>query len=375
MTKNIFVRLLLFFLFVGLTCSCTSFQRTPAVWHQHYEPIEQQDALLFTHEALDEAQRFLGFSMVPVQHIHIRHSIPRKHYALLTRADIANWHQLTTDLISLRDSASLNSVWAKFDLEARQFIIAGSQEDSLSLHQQLTVVDALNKLIRDRTFYNKSAFSAVSLSLSLQKCLTASSFIKNDLAEIERVNRQLLEALLPVSILPMPSPRYAKKGVELCECLDCQKGIFVIYISVSPGDPVFFPQLAHETLHIINPNLYDWYIEGLCNVFSEEICAVQGIPWTSMESHFQQERANDPYAISYFMMREINDIAGDYMKTFFQYAAWTDKEKSKMHIDIDSWLSTLPVEMRSEILGVINAFKSQLRKYKGTRNSFIEPFE
>ena len=374
-TWNISVRLLLLFLFVCLTCSCTLLKRTPVVWHQHYEPVEQQNALLFTYEALDDAQNFFGSSIVPVQHIHIRHSIPRKHYALLTRADIVNWGQLAADLISFRNSALLNSLWAKFDLEVRQIILKGSKGDSLSLQQQLTVVAALNKLIRDRTFYHIGAFSAVTLSPSLQKHLTVSSFTKNDLAEIELVNRQLLEALLPASILPMPSPRYAKKGVELCECLDCRKGIFVIYISVGPGDPAFFPQLGHEALHIINPYLYDWYVEGLCNVFSEKICTAQGIPWTIMERHFQKERTKDPYAISYFMMREIYDTAGEYIKTFLGYAVWSDAKKSKMHIDIDRWLSTLPVGMRTEIVGVINVFGAQLQKNKMVRNSFIMPSE
>ena len=207
----------------------------------------------------------------------------------------------------------------------------------------------------------------------VHKQLAGLNFSKNDLDEIADMNRHLLEILLPKSILPMPPSRLTMSGIELCECFDCQKGIFVLYVSAGFGDSFFYPQLAHEILHIVNPYLYDWYIEGLCNVFSENICRGNGLSWESMKSHFRHEAAKDPYAISYFMMRQIFDISGEYMQTFFSYAVWSDEKKTKMHIDIDSWLATLPEEMREEIRRVINTSKSRLLKYQGNRNNFIVP--
>lgn len=88
------------------------------------------------------------------------------------------------------------------------------------------------------------------------------------------------------------------------EILDRGRGICVIYISVSPEDPEFYPLLAHEIGHLKDPALIDdWAMEGFCMVFSEELCAQLGYDWSVWRERFGKS-SSDPYAKAYWEARE-----------------------------------------------------------------------
>ncbi len=128
-------------------------------------------------------------------------------------------------------------------------------------------------------------------------------------------------AYLQVQHGPLPYPvnevrlRYSQKnergrgyriaeGFSKTEVVDLAAGHYVVYIAVLPGDPEFFPMLAHEIGHLKEPTLVeDWAMEGFCMVFSEELCRALGYDWTVWREKFKRDSA-DPYARAYYRHKQ-----------------------------------------------------------------------
>ncbi|MFH1216145.1 MAG: hypothetical protein V1706_06565 [Pseudomonadota bacterium] len=342
------------------------------VWHQQYEPLDTVDALSFTEKALKDAENIFGPPKIKIRQIHLRHSVPRKNHALLTRADITDWPHFINLLSTASPDNPAARIGSMLDENTRRAIHFSAEKNSANIIRQVTIIDGFNRLIQEKNLCGSEEFPSQLPGNSICQA-TEGKTKEPDPRLQETQNRRLLNSIFPFSMAPMAEKKSALAGIELCECYDCMNGIFIIYVSVSPSDPLFFPQLSHEALHLLNPYLYDWYIEGLSNVFSEKFSKENGYSWTAAYDHLNEVREKDPYAISYFMMREISEIAGEHLGSIFEYAAWSDGRQRKMHIDINSWLAALPADINKKVRGIIDSSASSLKKNKGSRNSFIIP--
>ena len=53
-----------------------------------------------------------------------------------------------------------------------------------------------------------------------------------------------------------------KEDFSLTEILDSSDGSVVIYIGVDIEDENYYPLLAHEVFHLLNPYINDWYMDS-----------------------------------------------------------------------------------------------------------------
>ncbi len=159
---------------------------------------------------------------------------------------------------------------------------------------------------------------------------------------------------------------------SLTECVDPTNGVFAIYLAVDPGHPNYFPLLGHECAHLLNPYIIDWYMEGIATLFSEQLCTETGRPWGGWERHFSRSR-RDPYALSYRMMRELQEAFPKYYPSIIQCVAENGKGPGKLRIDIDRWLQTLPPDRRAAALRIIAPYTKGLNRRASDQYYFTIP--
>ena len=159
---------------------------------------------------------------------------------------------------------------------------------------------------------------------------------------------------------------------SLTECVDTTNGVFAIYLAVDPGHPNYYPLLGHECAHLLDPRVLDWYMEGLATRFSEEVCKATGHAWGDWERHFNRSR-RDPYALSYRMMRELQEQFPEHYPTSLRYTAENGHGPDKRRIDIDAWLQTLPENRRAEAREIIKPYIKVLQRRTSTHYYFTVP--
>jgi len=160
---------------------------------------------------------------------------------------------------------------------------------------------------------------------------------------------------------------------SLTECVDPANGLFVVYIGVDPGHSNYYALLAHECVHLLNPQVTDWYMEGIATVFSEQACEAMGEAWGDWKRHFLQSR-RDPYALSYRMMSELRTAFPDQYPLLVHCTAPNRNSSDRWRrIDIDQWIGMLPAERREEALHIIEPYVNVLRKNTGKLYDFAVP--
>lgn len=160
---------------------------------------------------------------------------------------------------------------------------------------------------------------------------------------------------------------------SLTECVDPTNGLFVVYIGVDPDHSNYFALLAHEALHLLNPYITDWYMEGMATVFSEQVCEAEGRPWGDWRRHFARSR-REPYALSYRMMLELREQYPAQYPFLLECAVPNDKADGPwLRIDIDRWIGLLPPSRREEARGIIDPYTAVLRKHTGRMYGFTVP--
>ena len=339
-----------------------------SLWHQHYQPIEDLQALSFAQDAFSEAQQQYGDSEYAVRNIHIRQSIVKKDIFLFSRADIVDFNNLSRLIFLSREHFPQKNIWNSLDEKTREHVEQSASGKVLPVEGQQEIVEALNALILSESFYQELSSYKYSESKEQHRAIK-----RKDIAGRKKYLRNFLASHFSSSLLPMPRKKPVLEGVEICECLEPEKEVCILYVSTAPGDPLFFPQLAHEVFHLLSPNCYDWYIEGLSNIFSEVFCEMAGYSWQPVLSSFYARKKTDPYAISYFMMRDINNVAGPYLRNFLNFTIWSDTSKTKKHVDVDGWLKTLPPDLRGHVIDIIRLYAPSLTAHKGLHNSFYLP--
>lgn len=159
---------------------------------------------------------------------------------------------------------------------------------------------------------------------------------------------------------------------SLTECVDSTNGIFVIYLAVDPGHRNYFSLLGHECAHLLNPDIFDWYMEGFASVFSEQVCEKTGREWGDWKRHFEQTR-REPYGLSYRMMLELQEAFPDEYPSIIRYTAENGGGKARLHLDIDAWLATLPPDRRRIAWDIVNGYADGLQRRTSAQYHFSPP--
>ena len=162
------------------------------------------------------------------------------------------------------------------------------------------------------------------------------------------------------------------ENFSLTEAVEKKKGVFAIYIGVDPSDPEYYPMLGHECAHLLNPFIFDWYMEGFATVFSEEICNKTGHDWSVWKKRFKKNR-HEPYACSYRMMRDLKRAFPSAYSSFLHYAKPNPKIPGRDYIDINAWLDSLPPNRRAEAVNIIEPNVKLLRHRSGAQYHFEVP--
>jgi len=159
---------------------------------------------------------------------------------------------------------------------------------------------------------------------------------------------------------------------SLTECIDSTNGIFVIYIEVDPTHPSFYPLLGHECTHLINPKIFDWYMEGIATQFSEDLCKKEGKSWAEWTKRFNKN-STDPYALSYQMMHQIKQtVSPQTYAAILRYRAPNHFSPSRERIDIIAWLKTLSPKEQTKVISIIRRYEKQLLAHKSKQYDFTK---
>jgi hypothetical protein len=188
------------------------------------------------------------------------------------------------------------------------------------------------------------------------------------------------EPLIPVNKVmlrrsrkTMEARRYRiDEDFSLTECVDTTNGVFVIYLGVDPGHRNYYALLGHECAHLLNPFIFDWYMEGFATVFSEEVCESASQEWGDWKRHFERTR-REPYGLSYRMMRELKETLPDEYPAIIKHTAANRGKADRRHIDIDAWLMTLPPDRIGHALEIIDRYADKLLRNTNEQYHFNAP--
>ena len=165
------------------------------------------------------------------------------------------------------------------------------------------------------------------------------------------------------------------ENFSLTECVDASNGLFVIYLAVDPEHKDYFPLLAHECAHLLNPYIFDWYMEGFATLFSEHACAKTGRKWSNWAHRFAKSRRK-PYALSYRMMRELqHEFPSEFPSIIHFTAPSCHNNTEHLYIDINAWLKTLSPTHRTTALAIIAPYTKVLLRESSTQYHFTIPKE
>lgn len=186
------------------------------------------------------------------------------------------------------------------------------------------------------------------------------------------------QQLYGVSVIPVKKVtlRY-KENDAFTAVTDEKRGAFTVVLSHRPAEFSFYGLLAHETGHLLNARLIDCYAEGLSTLFSEQMLKKTGKNWSAWEDYYKEGK--EPfYGATYFMLKDISAAVGAAnMRTFLSYAA-KNETGVNMHIDIDSWIKSLPGRLRLQVKQIIRAHQKNVKaQMTGSKSkyAFIIPSE
>lgn len=163
-----------------------------------------------------------------------------------------------------------------------------------------------------------------------------------------------------------------REDFSLTECQDATAGIYVIYLGMGPDDPDYFAFLAHECAHLLNPQITDWYMEGMATLFSEEVCEARGIDWNSLRTHFETDK-REPYALSYRMMKALKEAFPEAYPSIIRFVGPNRSGEAWQRIDIDAWIASLPLADQRKALSIIEPYAKRLAKEKRKLYDFTVP--
>ena len=167
------------------------------------------------------------------------------------------------------------------------------------------------------------------------------------------------EPIIPIKTVrlcytvPLDPNSQLRQHFQLCELVDQEAGEFTIYLSHQPDAYSFHGQLGHEIAHLLNPLIYDAYVEGLNTRFAEKLVTTWNLDWSGWADYFQKD--NDPfYARTYHMMKEIDEfLAEGELSNLLLFAEPIGDNSTHQKINIEAWLKTLAREKRDIVKFII----------------------
>lgn len=137
-----------------------------------------------------------------------------EHLARLSPTDISDWGKFRASVVADANAESPTPgtlVWnnrsfndrkvedESNELSPAQLLLL--QSDQLTEEQQLQVIEAMNRLLLDKQFYNEDAYLGVKIS-GTAKSKIGSNLERMKPVDVERMNRALLESAYPELIVP-----------------------------------------------------------------------------------------------------------------------------------------------------------------------------
>lgn len=165
-----------------------------------------------------------------------------------------------------------------------------------------------------------------------------------------------------------------KEDFTNTSCIDPTNGVFVIFMGNDPDHEDYYGLLGHECTHLINPQITDWYMEGIATVFSEEFCAAEGRSWGEWKRHFRKSR-KDPYAVSYRMMKKLKATFPEEYSQLVNCSVQNPKNAQWLWTDINIWLDRLSAAQREEAVNIIQPHVKLLSHRVNEQYGFIVPSE
>ena len=160
-----------------------------------------------------------------------------------------------------------------------------------------------------------------------------------------------------------------KENFSLVEVRSNQFEYANIYIGVDINHPSYYPLIAHESFHLLNPYINDWYMEGMASVFAEEFCLLKGIDAEKWVDYFN----NKPYQQSFYMMKKLkNKLSEDY-KSLIYYVKKNDENDIWSQIDINKWIKSLSKENQLLAYEIIQPYTKILKQYSTPDIKFMSP--
>lgn len=356
--------------YISFPAYCEEEYALSTEWHKYYEPIENPGVMLYVEKCFTEAKRLFGQPTIAVNEIHMRQSVKRKNLQKLSRAEISDWRSLTRTLYFRKEEPAYRYIWERMGIAAQQSVEKFAENKKCEYLDRLRIITAFNHMIEDENFYNKRLFSNIAPE---KRGFSLSRLLSSQETRNQRLNRRVISNLFSGNIEDSPKFKRIAEGVELCECTDEYKGIFTIYVPSSPREDEFYLETAHEVAHLLNAKYFDWYVEGLNNVFAEYMADTTRHNWEPWARLFSNGRNSQPYAISYYMMKEVVAAADGHMGDFLKHGVPHGKRGETMRININSWLTALPDNVRFKVIDIISNYGPMIEKHKGNTNAFFMP--
>lgn len=322
--------------------------------HQYYEPVESEKVTSFIQASLQKLQKEFGEPRYKINEIHIRRSKLRENPELITSLDILDWKKFAVNLSNVVSPDELKIL----------------KQQTVEKDFRVTAIKHINSLILDKSLIEKSPFKNISLTAN-EKKWRGDGFFGCFTEDRIRLNRSVIRRLLGNSIIEFENYKRLKEGRQSCEIHDLDKGIFVIYLKHEVHSEEFYSELGHEIFHLLDPLCFDWVMEGLASVFSEEICLEQGVPWEIWKKRFSKNQASEPYAASYFMVLNIKKIRPEIFNKIKSCSKY-EKKSNKYFIDLNDWISDLNGLESSKTIRVLNNFMPTLQKHKNNHISVLK---
>lgn len=145
---------------------------------------------------------------------------------------------------------------------------------------------------------------------------------------------------------------HIRQDFQLCELVSEQKGEFAIYTSRDSSDSLFHGQFAHEIAHLLDPLVYDLYIEGLNTLYAERVVNKYGLDWASWSIYFANDKESF-YARTFHMMKSISNTIGFNRIANMLNFAENVSGSGKRRIAINRWLDTLDASQKRRVVDII----------------------
>ena len=227
-------------------------------------------------------------------------------------------------------------------------------------------------------YFPNLTFQKVSAQLILSPEINAldASFNKPKIYSFVESGFNYSQQLYGKPRIPVKKVNLNLNTIPLTSLDNANQGEFTIYLNRKPSEYAFHGQLAHEIFHLLNAQLLDCYAEGLATLFAEKLLTRNNLNWSGWEEYFQQ--GFEPfYGLSYFMIKEVSDTAGETnMSRLLEFVVYNNSMKKWMHINISEWLSSMSDNVKIEVEEVINKHITQVQQVTESNNqmySCLEP--